>query len=71
MERWHPDYPQHDPAFALRCLPSNEADETISNGNSAILDDMYEPSVAPDEGLSFGSFQETLQRPGHRYPPRM
>ena len=71
MERWHPDYPQHDPAFALRCIPSNEADETISNDNSAIMDDMCEPSVAPDEGLSFGVFQETLLRPGRRYPPRM
>lgn len=70
MWRCHPEYPKRDPAFALRCMPSNEADETISNGNSAIVDDICEPSVAPDEGLSFGLFQETLQRPGRRFPPR-
>jgi hypothetical protein len=70
MWRWHPEYPQRDPAFALRCIPSNEVDETIPNDNSAILDDICEPSVAPDQGLSFGLFQETLQRPGCRYPPK-
>jgi hypothetical protein len=70
MWRWHPEYPQRDPAFALRCIPSDEVDETIPNDNSAVLDDICEPSVAPDEGLSFGLFQETLQRPGRRYPPR-
>ncbi|KAL6242103.1 hypothetical protein RBB50_011015 [Rhinocladiella similis] len=71
LDRFHPDYPKHDPACALRsdADPSGtEPEEIISSTNLAIADDTFDSSVAPDEGLSFGRFQETLQRHNPRAP---
>ncbi|KIW46252.1 uncharacterized protein PV06_01933 [Exophiala oligosperma] len=71
LDRFHPDYPKHDPSEALRCdqaLSGPDAEGTMSSTTLAIAEDTFESSVAPDEGLSFGRFQETLQWPNSRTP---
>ncbi|KIW18376.1 hypothetical protein PV08_02664 [Exophiala spinifera] len=65
LDRFHPDYPKHEPACALRydlARGGTEPEETILSTNSTVVDDLFHFSAAPDEGLSFGRFQETLQR---------